>query len=306
MKTVEIFRVYAWLAETFYRFGEITLAEINERWVKTEMSGGVPMLRQTFNRYRRDMEEMYGMSVVCNKSRNTYYIADEGSLLQNEMKNWMLDTLSVSNMVMESASLKDRILIEHIPAGIAYLRPIMNAMKENRQLLVTYHKFGQEESYTIPVDPYAIKVFKQRWYLLGKTGKRDTPCVYALDRMEGVEELYTHFTLPADFSAKKFFQDCYGVFCDSKVKAQRIVLRAYYPYVSYLRTLPLHSSQKELAEASEYADFELYLRPTFDFKQELLAQGKDVEVLEPASLREDILQMMKEMLERYGVRVAEN
>ena len=171
--------------------------------------------------------------------------------------------------------------------------------KENRQLLVTYHKFGQEESYTIPVDPYAIKVFKQRWYLLAKTDKRGTPCVYALDRMEDVEEFYTHFSLPADFSAKAFFQDCYGVLRDPKCEAQQIIIRAYYPYADYLRTLPLHSSQTELENTPEYADFELRLRPTFDFKQEVLAQGKEVEVLKLASLREDMKQMVMKMMGRY-------
>ena len=179
--------------------------------------------------------------------------------------------------------------------------------KENRQLLVTYHKFGQEESYTIPVDPYAIKVFKQRWYLLAKTDKRGTPCVYALDRMEDVEKFYTHFSLPADFSVKKFFQDCYGVLRDPKCEAQQIIIRAYYPYADYLRTLPLHSSQTELENTPEYADFELRLRPTFDFKQEVLAQGKEVEVLKLASLREEMTELLAKMMKRYGfVAVAEN
>ena len=178
--------------------------------------------------------------------------------------------------------------------------------KENRQLLVTYHKFGQEESYTIPVDPYAIKVFKQRWYLLAKTDKRGTPCVYALDRMEDVEEFYTHFSLPADFSAKAFFQDCYGVLRDPKCEALQIIIRAYYPYADYLRTLPLHHSQRELENTPAYTDFEFYLNPTFDFKQELLAQTHEVEVLKPEHLREEMTELLAKMMKRYGfVAVAE-
>lgn len=101
-----------------------------------------------------------------------------------------------------------------------------------------------------------------------------------------------------------FFYDNYGVLFDPNQQAQRIVIHAYYPHANYLRTLPLHHSQKELTDTSEYADFACHLCPTFDFKQELLAQGKEMEVLEPASIREDMKQMQVEMTERYGLKVA--
>ena len=102
-----------------------------------------------------------------------------------------------------------------------------------------------------------------------------------------------------DFDAEAFFKDCYGVLCGTNDKAQKIVLRAYPPYVNYLRTLPLHTSQKELNSNSEYADFELYLRPTFDFRQELLCQGDEVEVLEPKAFREEMKQMAQKIVNRY-------
>ena len=117
--------------------------------------------------------------------------------------------------------------------------------------------------------------------------------------MEAVEELPARFDFPTDFSVRTFFRDCYGVLRDPQCEPQRIVLRAYYPFAHYLRTLPLHPSQQELTATPQYADFELYLRPTFDFKQELLAQGREVEVLQPASLREEMKQMVREMMERY-------
>jgi predicted DNA-binding transcriptional regulator YafY len=82
-------------------------------------------------------------------------------------------------------------------------------------------------------------------------------------------------------------------------KAQRIVIRANAPYMNYVRTLPLHHSQKEIKTTDQYADFEFYLKPTFDFRQELLAQGHDVEVLLPAQLREEMKEMLEKMLGRY-------
>ena len=299
MKALEIFKLYTWLAETFYKEGELTLNELNERWIKTELSGGTPMARQTFNRHRAALEEIFGFTIECNKGKNSYYITNEDSLTLNDHQSWMLDTLSVSNMLMENSSLKDHIVMEHIPAGKAHLHPIISAMKKRRKLKMTYCKFEQAEPYTILVAPYAIKVFKQRWYMLAKNTKREDPSIYALDRMVAIEETTEHFDYPEGFSTKEFFQHWYGVLCEHDKKPQEIVIRAYYPYANYLRTLPLHHSQTELADTEDYADFQFYLSPTFDFKQELLAQGKDVEVLKPASLREDMKQMVIEMLEKY-------
>ena len=300
MKTADIFRQYLWMLETIYYSNGISLREFNHRWVQTEMSGGEPMIRQTFNRHCKNIQDMLGINIECRaKGGYHYYIEDAESLKNNSFKSWMLESLSINNILMDSASLKERLLMEHIPAGMEYFQTIVRAMKVNHKIQITYRKFGAPEPYTITVDPYAIKVFKQRWYLLAQNHKRPDPSVYSLDRMEAVEELPERFTLPADFSAKAFYQDCYGVIHDPKIKAQHIVLRAYPPYNHYLRTLPLHHSQKELKSTPEYVDYELYLRPTFDFKQELLAQGKDVEVLEPASLREDVKRMVMEMMERY-------
>lgn len=300
MKASEIFRQYIWLTDIILRSEGITFQELNERWVKTEMSGGIPMIRQTFNRHREAIQDIFGINIECQtKGGYYYYIENKETLKSNDLRSWMLDSLCIGNMLMESNLLKDRIVLENIPAGKEYLRSIINAMKEEHKLQMTYKKFGQQESYTIIVEPYAIKVFKQRWYLLAKNYKRIEPTIYALDRIVSLEETNEKFNYPSDFDVELFFKDCYGVLCGTNDKVQRIVIRAYYPYINYLRTLPIHHSQKELTSTSEYADFEVYLRPTFDFRQELFSQSDEVEVLEPISLREEMKEALKKTLKRY-------
>lgn len=300
MKASEIFKQYIWLTDTIYRSGGISLQELNERWVRTEMSGGVPMTRMTFNRHKMAIEEIFGLCIECQrKGGYYYYIENEEVLKNNNLQDWLLDSLSISNMLMESGSLKDRIMLENIPAGKEYLQPIINAMKQDYKLMMTYRKFGQTTGYTITVEPYAIKVFKQRWYLLAKDNKRETPTIYALDRILALEETEESFVYPSDFDTELFFKDYYGVLCSTKDKAQKIVIRTYPPFTNYLRTLPLHHSQKEVKTTPDYADFEFYLHPTFDFRQELLSQCNEVEVLKPAKLREEMKEMIGKMLERY-------
>ena len=299
MKPSGIFKQYIWIINTIYRFKYITLQELNDRWMQTDMSGGIPMNRITFNRHRLAIEEMFDISIECQrKGGYFYYIANEEVFTDNNLQHWLLDSLSISNMLMESSSLKNRIMLENIPAGKEYLYPIISAMKQNHKMNMTYHKFGQVIGYTIPIEPYAIKVFKQRWYLLAKDYKRAQPSIYALDRIIKLEETEEPFEFPADFDTEQFFKDCYGVLSTND-EPQRIVIRAYAPLTNYLRTLPLHHSQKEINSTPEYSDFEFYLRPTFDFRQELLSQCDEVEVLEPASFREEIKKMIKMMLKRY-------
>ena len=300
MKIADIFKQYIWITDTLYRTGGLTFQELNERWMKTEMSGGLPIPRTTFIRHKEDIENMFGICIECQrKGGYFYYIENNDFMRNNHLQEWMLDSLSISSMLMESSSLQDRIVLENIPMGKEYLQPIINAMKQDHKLLMTYHKFGQQESYTITIEPYAIKVFKQRWYLVAMNPKRETPSIYALDRIEHLVETEETFQFPTDFDTEAFFRDCYGVLSGTGDKAQHIVIRAFAPYMNYLRTLPLHHSQKEVQSTPEYADFEFYLRPTFDFRQELLAQGHDVEVLHPATFREEMKAMLEKMLSRY-------
>lgn len=299
MKQSKILRQYIWLIDIISRSGGITLQELNERWIKTELSEGVAMTRLTFNRYRTAIEEIFGINIECQRKGYQYYIENDDILKSNSLIHWMIDSLSVGNMLMDSLSMKDRILLENIPSGKMHLQPIINAMKQGKKIRIEYQRFGKQEVRRITVEPYAIKVFKQRWYVLTNDDKWEMPAVYALDRIVTLKETDEDFVFPTEFDAETFFKDCYGVLCGTNDKAQKIVLRAYPPYVNYLRTLPLHSSQKELDSTPKYADFELYLRPTFDFRQELLCQGDEVEVLEPKAFREEMKQMAQKIVNRY-------
>ena len=96
------------------------------------MSGGVEMSRTTFYRHKCAIEDMFGIYIECDrKNGNKYYIGNEEVLREESVQNWMLSTLSVSNMLGESQSLHQRILLENIPSGDEKLQVVINAMKEN-------------------------------------------------------------------------------------------------------------------------------------------------------------------------------
>ena len=123
--------------------------------------------------------------------------------------------------------------------------------------------------------------------------------IYALDRMTGLTETNTVFTMDPDFDAESFFKRFFGVFINEDIPSKRIVLRAYPPMTNYLRTLPLHHSQQEITTTNEYSDFEYFLVLSFDFRQAILKEGSELEVLEPQSFRDEIREELKKTINRY-------
>jgi len=178
--------------------------------------------------------------------------------------------------------------------------PTRGATKCGHILQMNYQKFSDSESYSTIIEPYCLKLFHQRWYLLGKNQcKEGRLSIYALDRIIELEENEQSFELDPAFDADSFFKNYFGVFIGENEKPTRIVLRAYGKMIPLIRTLPKHVSQKEIATTDSYSDFEYYLVPTFDFQQEILKEGHELEVIEPQSLRKKIHGELKNALKRY-------
>lgn len=299
MKTPVLFKEYIWLVNTIYQAGKITFAEINEKWLRTEMSGGVEIARTTFNRHKDAIEDIFGIIIDCDKKDGfKYYIANKSVLHEDTIQNWMLSSMTVHTAVQEGVSLQERILLEDIPSGYKYLQPILEAMKSNHCISFSYQKYNDAEVKTYPVaEPYCLKLYKQRWYLLTRINQLFR--TFSLDRIQSLDISAESFQLDKDFDAETYFHDYYGIFRDEKLKPQRVVIRASKEERPYLRDLPLHHSQKETNVTAEYSDFSYFLSPSDDFIGEILRKKNRLYVISPKELRDKILQTVKEMGKNY-------
>ena len=299
MRTYTKFKEYIWLVNTIYQAKAITLPEINRRWLLTEMSQGVEMARSTFYRHKYAIEDIFGIYINCDKKNgNIYYIGNEQVLGEDSVQNWMLSTLSVSSLLAESMSLNERILIENIPSGGDKLKMVIKAMKESKKLSITYRRYGGHAARTFDIEPYCVKLFVQRWYLLGRFADGGM-ATFSLDRILDVKISTEKFKFDEDFDAISYFSDCFGVMMDENAMSERVVIRAYGYEPYYLRDLPLHHSQREIQSTEEYCDFELKLKLTSDFKAKLLSRGEWIEILEPKALAEEIIEWHQKAINRY-------
>lgn len=309
MKIPSLFKQYIWLIETIRKNGRMTLGEISDLWRQQEESDGQELSRTTFNRHRDSILDIFGVIIECDrKDGYRYYIENEEVLKENSIQNWMFSTLSVSNMLDGNAGLQDRILLESIPSGGDKLRQIIDAMRDNKRIRIQYHKYTSAESKLYTLEPYCLKLYYRRWYMLVKKADASTPdddtkkgdlFIFSLDRIESIELLQTKFVVDKNFDAEDYFNDCFGIMVDGSLKAERIVLRAYGLEPFYLRDLPIHHTQKEIKKTEEYTDYELKLRPAEDFIEHLLSLSTRVRVMEPVWLVKEMQQRLKDALSRY-------
>lgn len=292
---------YTWLIETIRRAGKISHKELSDRWERNkDLSDCRPLHRATFNRWRDAIFDQFGIMIDCQKTGGyLYYISNPEEIDEYRLKKWMLDTFAVGDMIRENLSLRDRILIAEIPSGRGHLNVILTAIKENRVLSITYRPFRKQHSYTFPIEPYCVKLFENRWYVLAHNVRYGDMRVYSLDRVEKVEPTDEHFRLPKDFVAEAYFSPAFGIVIGTGEQPEKIVIRAKKDHKYYIRSLPLHHSQKETSDRGEYADFELFLSPTYDFVMKLLQVGAWVEVIEPLHLRKTMKAWIKDMYDAY-------
>ena len=296
---------YIWLVDTIRSAGKITKDDIDRKWVSSSYNENHESRfpERTFFRCKNDIMSLFDIEIKCDRANGSVYYIDESDS-NSQTKQWLLSQFAMSQSLDTSRELRDCILYEPIPAGTEYLTTIVDAIRDSRMLHVTHLRFDSDAApHIFFFAPYCLKVFKQRWYMLGvveeivDTGKPASkePKMYALDRVHHLELLDRHFKRPKNFDAQAYFANFYGVFCGPQYKPEFVRARVGEKSAPYLRSLPLHHSQKEV----EPCVFEWYIAPTLDFIQQLRTYGSELEILAPQSLREKFANEAKELSKMY-------
>lgn len=297
MKT---FNRYIWLLNILLQRGKLTFEEISNLWSDSYLGDGSPLSLRTFHLHRKAVEELFGVEIKCNPSDGYhYYIVNPMVMRSDKARQWLLNSFSLSNMITAGHNMKGRILFENIPGGIEYLQSVIEAMQQNKVLELDYQPFGSHRS-TFHMEPYAMKVYRQRWYIIGRLQEQEAIRHLALDRILELKITGAQFKVPRSFDSEKYYANTVGIFVNEELKPQKVRIRVYGKQVEYLRSLPLHRSQKEmLARDGQFSEFEYRVCLTPELSSQLLAMGEAVEVLEPLDLREEIKRRLEECLTKY-------
>ena len=302
MRHKELFKTYVWLIETIHCHGPLTLEEIGNLWLKSSLSEDQPMARTSFNRHREEIEDIFGIKIVCNRSGGwKYSIENDESMDKPSTGNWMANTISLNNTIAENRSVSDRILLENIPSEGVNLQRVIEAMRISRMIEFDYLKYHSTETKLYVVEPYCVKLYHRRWYMLARYHEAPSEFrVFAFDRIIDTNISSIKFKIDRNFDATSYFNECFGVAPNFEVPLQKVVLRAYNTEQYYMRDLPVHPSQRLIAEGDGYCDYEVTLRPTVDFLGYLLSRAQWVEIISPQEVRDHIISMVDNIKNRYN------
>ena len=290
---------FIWLIDTLQTNDGLTREQINQMWISAKVDNGNPLPERTFYNYRRYIEEIFRLEIVCNRA-GEYYIPKENNKGANGVTDWLLDSFAINNLLAESPDIADRIEIEEVPSAREYLPIVIRAMRSGNVLKFDYSAFNRSLiEKDLEFRPYFLKRYKQRWYMIGARGTKKEIRTYALDRVKAMRITEAQFRYPENLLISDVLGGIVGV-TSSKADERVVRLRASRTTAKYLRALPLHRSQQEELTDSSYSIFKYKLKINYELVHEIMSLGDGVMVMEPNELKIMVVNELKKTLDQYG------
>ena len=326
-------KFYSWLIGLLDR-KHLTFEEIANEWRDANANQDEDELdKRTFHRYRENIQSQFGITVECNKSDGYRYYLKRDPVENDDVTEWMLSSLRLASLG-DMLKFHNKVMLDTPPYNTEYLDDILAAIDKQYLLKFKYVSgFGAESD--IVLQPAFVRYFKQRWYVIGvKSEERRVKNSSAevdgdADLNADVDEKKLVRCLPFDrisflklicekhpLSAKmkkfltpeNYYEDCFGIYRMEDVPVEKIRIRAFYPEYNYIEEVPLHESLQKVKESKDgmYREYTLTIRPSRDFLQELLWHGRNLIVLKPESLRQEMIGILKDMTMSYETGECQN
>lgn len=289
---------YIWLTDLLLRYKKLTLQEINRLWMLSSLSQGEPLARRTFFHYRRGIEETFRVEIKCNTAFE-YYIEQSESAQDRAVMNLMLNSFAAGSMLGEAGDTAGgRIVVEDVPSAREFLPSAVEAIRKCAKIRFTYAGFSRSRpEENILFRPYFVRLYKQRWYMIGLKESAGEIRTYALDRVKELVLTPDNFEMPDDADPKTFFQHLVGI-TQSKAEVRHVMLRTDPRQAKYLRTMPLHDTQREIVNDG-YSIFTYEVKLNYELVHEIIAMGPAARVVAPKELQLMVTDELRRTLDLY-------
>ena len=326
-------KFYSWLIGLLDR-KHLTFEEIADEWKEARVNQNSDVLdKRTFHRYRENIQSQFGITVECNKSDGYRYYLKRDPVDNDDVTEWMLSSLRLASLG-DMLKFHNKVMLDTPPYNTEYLDDILAAIDKQYLLKFKYVSgFGAESD--IVLQPAFVRYFKQRWYVIGVKSeerrvknssaevdgdadlnaevdeKKLVRCL-PFDRISFLKLICEKHPLPAKMkkflTPENYYEDCFGIYRMEDVPVEQIRIRAFYPEYNYIEEVPLHESQQKVKESKDgmYREYTLTVRPSRDFLQELLWHGRNIIVLKPESLRQEMIGILKDMTKSYETGECQN
>lgn len=278
---------------------QATFKEINDFLIlESELqSYKLSISKRTFQRDLNEIRSLFNVDIQYNFSDKVYYIADDE---QQDINNRMLEAFDLFNSLNIAEDLSPYIYLEkRRPQGTEHLYGLIHGIKNRFLIRFTYQKFWEDEVTHRTAEPYALKEFKGRWYVLANDRKDNTIKTFGLDRISQLEISRELFKYPENFNINEYFKYCFGIITSPDTEPEEIVLSFEPVQGKYIKSFPLHETQKVIVDNKEELQIKLKLHITHDFIMELLSFGDTVKILKQESMKSEIIAIYQNALNQY-------
>ena len=278
-----------------------TFNEINEYMLREFELMDAPrnISLRTFQRDLNEIRTLFYIDIKCNAS-NQYYITENEN---SSFNNRMMEAFDIINSLNTGQQLTQYVLLEkRCPLGTEHIYGLLHAIRNRYIVRFSYQKYYDPVITLREVEPYALKEFKGRWYLLSNDYKDDCVKTFALDRIQELEISKKKFTYPSGMNPNEYFKHCFGVITSNESVPEEIVL-SFEPFQGkYIKSYPLHESQKILLDNESELLIQLTLFITHDFFMEILSYGENVKVIKPDNLIANLKASYQDALTLYSMK----
>jgi predicted DNA-binding transcriptional regulator YafY len=183
--------------------------------------------------------------------------------------------------------------------GGEYLSIIAEAIDRKVKIAFKYKKFDDKKSKEWRVHPYLLKEYKNRWYLICKSEISSQILTFALDRVSNVEKIDEICQIDKSFDPVKLFKYSFGI--TTLNDPPEVINLLFSPkQAKYVKSLPIHKSQKEIKETKKGLHVRIEVIPSYEFYEYILGQGANVKVLSPDKIKQKVKKFHKEALTGYS------
>ena len=250
--------------------------------------------QRTFQRDIKEILTIYGIEIKFNKKEGWYEIVEEEEEKPFERIIEAFEMLSALNF--SNSGTKKVIIEKRAGKGTEHMHAILHAIENNLDIKINHQSYWKEEPENRTLQPIAIKEAQNRWYLIcfdiEKQGIRN----FGLDRIQSIE-FTSQKCKPLKVEVNQVYQHAFGIETNATAVKIRLTFNAF--QAQYIKSLPIHHSQKITAENSDFYQFDYFMHPTNDFIMEIMKYGENVKVEEPEELKENIKSRIHQMVKLY-------
>jgi predicted DNA-binding transcriptional regulator YafY len=251
---------------------------------------------RTFDRDKKDIADLFGIYIKYNRKDKVYHIDED---IDDPAVSKMIEAFSLHQALkLGGNKITQNIFLEkRKSSGTNLINGVLHAIQNHLQVSFTHIKFWEMETTHRTVKPIAIKESQHRWYLIAWDNNTEMIKNFGFDRISNFIISDTKFK-PITQDLDKKYQHAFGI--ETYRPAERIVLEFSRQQGNYIRSFPLHTSQKIVSDTEDSLVIELFMHPTNDIIMELMKYSSEVKVIEPEFMKTEIRERATAMMKLYS------